>query len=266
MNRSAKGFAIAWVVATSMVLGTGCAAEDGDANGESTETTADEAEALATVALGADTNGSTLDIGFARTRGVGFVARYLSFDGSHPGLTREEASRFRAANMPLVAVWEVGQHRSVEKGSIGGEYAAGVDDGRQANAQLAKVGAGGKPIYFTVDFDVTPEYWSRKTKDSKTGKVIEHGDLIVSYFNGINSVLGVHRTGAYGTYTTIHGLFDSNKIGYGWQQTFGDRKNHIDPRAQLRQYDIYADQTGWGVSGAGALDLDRAVKKDFGQW
>ena len=104
-------------------------------------------------------------------------------------------------------------------------------------------------------------------KDSKTGKPIQIGDLIVAYFQGIDSVIGKARAGVYGTYTVVHQLFDRGLIGYGWQQTFGNHQNDPhDPRAQLRQYDIYPDQTGWGVSGAGALDLDRAVHPKFGQW
>lgn len=265
MNRCASLFSMIAIIAASSLAATGCygGADDVPENAESTGA---DSEPLATVALGCDSNGSTLDIAFARTRGVGFVARYLSFDGAHPALTHEEADRFRAAGMPLVAIWEVGQRRAVEAGSLSAEYAAGVADAKQASAQLAAVGGAGKPIYFTVDFDVTPQFWDGKTKDAKTGKVIERGQLILAYFNGINSVIGVHRTGAYGTYTTVKGLFDGNKIGYGWQQTFGNRKDHVDARAQLRQYDIYPDTTGWGVAGAGALDLDRAVKHDFGQW
>lgn len=268
MNRCARLFST--VVATVAVLAAstgaiGCAGA-GDGEPENAESTGEEADALATVALGCDSNGSTLDIAFARSRGVGFVARYLSFDGAHPALTHDEADRFRAVGMPLVAIWEVGQRRAVEGGSLAAEHAAGVADARQASAQLAAVGGAGKPIYFTVDFDVTPELWSSKTKDAKTGKVIERGQLILAYFGGIDSVIGVHRTGAYGTYTTMKGLFAGGKIAYGWQQTFGNRKDHIDARAQLRQYDIYPDQARWRVGGAGALDLDRAVKHDFGQW
>jgi Domain of unknown function (DUF1906) len=258
MKRCANLFAIIALAATTMAA-TGCAAE-------ADEETGDTSEALSTVALGVDTNGATLDINTLRGHGYSFVARYLSFDGSHPALTRDEANHFRAANVPLVAIWEVGQQRAVQSGSIKGQFAAGAADAHQANQRLTAVGATGKPIYFTVDFNVTPQYWAAKVRDSQSHAQIERGQLILAYFNGINSVIGTHRTGAYGTHTTIKELFDGNKIGFGWQQTFASRGDKIDPRAQLRQYDIYPSQTGWGVAGAGALDLDRAVKPGFGQW
>lgn len=127
-------------------------------------------------------------------------------------------------------------------------------DAKAAKAKMAEVGGRGKPVYFTVDFDLSPAEWDEK------------GPLVLAYFDGIDAIMGTHRTGAYGTYVTIKQLFDHGKIAYGWQMTFGAKGKKIDPRAQLRQHDIYPSQAGWGVSGAGALDLDRAVKPDFGQW
>ena len=257
MNRCATLFSFA----VMSMIALGCAAPVGD--DEATEASEEE---LATVALGVDTNGSTLDLSVAKSRNIGFVCRYVSFDGAHPALTKEEIARYRAANMPLVAIWETGQERAVETGSLGGQRALGAQDAKKAHDAMASFGVGNQPVYFTVDFNVTPTYWAQKTKDKKTGKVIERGDLIMAYFEGINAVMGPRRTGAYGTYTVMQKLFDANKIQYGWQQTFASRGDKIDKRAQLRQYDIYPSQTGWGVAGAGALDLDRAVKKDFGQW
>jgi hypothetical protein len=247
----------------SMIAATACsgAPEDGDM-----EATDDDSAEVSTVALGVDTNGSTLDLDVARARGFQFVARYLSFDGEHPALTLEEARRFKAAKVPLVSIWETGQERAVQTGSVRGQYNLGAADARAAHARSLKVGAGNKPIYFTVDFNVTPQYWSQKTKDTGTGKAIERSQLILAYFSGINSVIGANRTGAYGTYTTIKELFNDKKIAFGWQQTFASRGDKIDARAQLRQYDIYPDQAGWGVGGAGALDYDRAVKQNYGQW
>jgi hypothetical protein len=257
--RAAKLF-----MALSLFTATACsgAPEDGDME----EATGDDAAEVSTVALGVDTNGSTLDIDFARARGFKFVARYLSFDGAHPALTKEEAARFKAARVPLVSIWETGQERAVQTGSVHAQYLAGMADAKEAHARAVQVGAGSKPIYFTVDFNVTPQYWTSKVKDTGTGKQIERRELILSYFQGINSVIGANRTGAYGTYTTIKELFNAKRITFGWQQTFASRGDHVDPRAQLRQYNIYPDQTGWGVGGAGALDYDRAVNQNYGQW
>jgi len=248
-----KSMIVSMVAALSM----GCSASDVDTS----------EEALSTVALGVDSNGTTLDIAYAKSQGIGFVGRYISFDGTHPALTAAEAQTFHSAGMPLVLVWEVDQTRAFAEHSIAGQHANGATDGALAKTAMQQIGAFGQVAYFTVDFDVTDAMWSSTLKDSKSGKPITVGDLIVAYFTGIDSVLGAARTGAYGTYTVLHELFDQGRIAYGWQQTFN--KHASDPRdkrAQLRQYAFGYDTTGWGVSGAGALDYDRAVHAKYGQW
>ena len=100
---------------------------------------------------------------------------------------------------------------------------------------------GSRPIYFAIDFDAQTA--SRATLNA--------------YFDGVASVLGRDRTGAYGGYWPISRLFDAGKIAYGWQ-TYAWSGGNWDPRAQLRQ-----TQNGiWG----GGLDADQAVADDFGQW
>lgn len=245
-----------------LALSTIACAADPSEEGDSAE----EAEAIQTVALGVDTNGSTINLDHLDAVGYSFVGRYLSFDGEHPALTPQEAQRIHEAGVPIVAIWETGQQRAVQAGSVKGQWGLGVEDAQKAKAAMAACGDGGKPIYFTVDFNVTDDFWKAKVKDKETGKMVTHGQIITAYFNAIKSVIGLKRVGVYGTYTTVKELFDAKIVSYGWQQTFGGKGNKIDPRAQLRQYDIYPSQDGWGVSGAGALDLDRAVKKDFGQF
>ncbi len=111
----------------------------------------------------------------------------------------------------------------------------------------------------------------------KTGTSARTKDLIKAYFRGIGDVLPVSRIGAYGTQTTVTKLLDLGLIGWGWQWAFGPNgtpyTGRIDPRAQLLQISTTANQDPagdntfpWGVSGAGALDLDSATQTDFGQW
>ena len=247
----------AMIVSVLAALVVGCSASEVDTSDEE----------LSTVALGVDTNGTTLDIAYAKSQGIGFVGRYISFDGEHPALTAAEAQTFHDAGMPLVLIWEVGQTRAFQEESLQDEQALGASDGAAAKTALQQVGAYGQVVYFTVDYNVTDTLWQKTHTDAKTGKTMTLGDLIVSYFNGINSVIGAARTGAYGTYTVLHELFDQGRITYGWQQTFN--KHASDPRdkrAQLRQYAFGYDTTGWNVSGAGALDFDRAVHAKYGQW
>jgi hypothetical protein len=234
-----------------LVLAVGCASETGV---EEEDVGVDEAELAKGGRLCIDTNDSTLDTNYAKAQKRSCVGRYLSFDGEHPALTREEARRLKAGGMDIFAIWEVSKYRPIEGGSTNASHRNGIADAKAAKAKMAEVGGGNNPVYFTVDFDLSPTEWAKS------------GPKVLAYFEGINSIMGVKRTGAYGTYVTIKELFDHGKIAYGWQMTFGNKGKKVDPRAQLRQHDIYPDQTGWGVSGAGALDLDRAVKGDFGQW
>lgn len=247
------------MVSVLLLAATGCAAASDDVGSED--------EDLTTVAAGVDTNGTTLDIAHAQSLGIGFVGRYISFDGVHPALTLQEAQGYQTAGMPLVAIWEIDQKRAFSQPSIAGQRALGASDGQAADTALTAAGGAGNPIYFTIDFDVDEHVWRTALKDVQTGNEIEIGDLVLAYFQGIDNAIGSGRAGAYGTYTVLHALFDATHISFGWQQTFLKHKN--DPRegrAQIRQYNITADQTGWGVSGAGALDLDRAVHGNFGQW
>lgn len=245
------------IVSMLAALAIGCSAEG----------TATNDEELATVALGVDTNGTTLDVAYAQSQGIGFVGRYISFDGTHPALTAAEAQTFHGAGMPLVLIWEVDQTRAFQEHSVQGQRTLGAGDGAAAQSALQQIGAYGQAVYFTVDFDVTETMWDVTLKDSKTGDTISVGDLIVAYFDGVDSILGAARAGAYGTYTVLHELFARGRIAYGWQQAFN--RHATDPRekrAQLRQYAFGDGTTGWGVSGAGALDYDRAVHAKFGQW
>jgi hypothetical protein len=245
-------------VLVAMAAGCAVAPDDGAAS---------DGESLSTVAWGVDTNGTTLDLAYAKSQGIGFVGRYISFDGTHPALTWQEAQTYHQAGMPLVAIWEIGQTRTFQEVSLASAHALGAADASSARTALAQAGGAGKPIYFTVDYDVTPNVWGTTLKDAKTGNTITIGELISAYFGGVDSVIGKKRAGAYGTYTVLHHLFDQGRIKYGWQQTFRHHKSDPrDARAQLRQYNIDTDTTGWGVSGPGALDYDRAVHAKFGQW
>src|SRR5262249_20901349 len=98
------------------------------------------------------------------------------------------------------------------------------------------------PIYFSVDFDAGSQL-----------------DVVDAYFDGVASVLGVDRVGAYGGYATIKNLFDTGRIRWGWQ-AYAWSYGQWDARPQVRQV-----QNGVDVAG-GTCDLDVAVAANFGQW
>lgn len=123
-----------------------------------------------------------------------------------------------------------------------GGHDAGVTDAHKAIRELAFCGLPTNTVvYFAVDYDTTV------------------GPRITGYFQGVASVLGLHRTGCYGGYKVIKALFDAGLITYGWQ-TYAWSGGKWDPRAQLQQYSNSHDLGGADV------DYDRAMVPDFGQW
>jgi hypothetical protein len=167
--------------------------------------------------------------------GYSFVCQYLAGPGA---LTRSSAQAFIGAGINVVCNWEMAQYAPLSG------YSQGVTDAQSALSAATAAGMpGDRPIYFSLDWDVAS------------------GDLsaIESYFDGIASVIGRGRTGAYGGYYAIQHLFDDSKITWGWQ-TYAWSGGSWDSRAQLRQ--IQNDITVGGT----AVDEDQAVVGDFGQW
>lgn len=169
--------------------------------------------------------------------GVRFACRYLSFDTSK-NLNAAEAMALKAAGIPVVVVWETTANRAL------GGRAAGAADARVALAQAKACGIpDDRPIYFAVDFDESPQQATQ----------------VATYFLGVNSVLGVKRTGAYAGYWGLSRLFDAKVITYGWQ-TYAWSGGNLDKRAHLFQY-----SNGHRVAGV-SCDFDKSLKRDFGQW
>ena len=169
-------------------------------------------------------------------QGYTFAVRYLSYDDSGKNLTRDEADALIAAGIDVVSNWENSAGDALDGFEAGAQYA------RDAEAQAAANGMPPtRPIYFSVDFDASPA----------------QQDALNAYFDGVASVIGRERTGAYGGYYVIQRLFDAGKITYGWQ-TYAWSGGQWEPRAQLRQVEN-------GIAG-GTLDRDEAVAPDFGQW
>jgi hypothetical protein len=86
----------------------------------------------------------------------------------------------------------------------------------QRQASAADIPAG-RPIYFSIDFDAQP---------SQQAVVNDH-------FDGVASVIGRGRTGAYGGIGPIQRVFDAGKISFGWR-TFAWSAGRWEPRAQLK--------------------------------
>ena len=166
----------------------------------------------------------------ARKKGAGFAASYLSTDRSK-NWTRAMINAYHAMGRGTVCVWETTARRALAG------YAAGRTDALAALRQEQALGLPPQlPVYFAVDFDET----------------LSQAGPVASYFRGVNTVLGVNRTGGYGGYWTISRLFNSSLIRFGWQ-TSAWSGGRWDPRAQLQQYAYY-----------NAYDWDRAMSSAYG--
>ena len=173
-----------------------------------------------------------------RNAGYTFAVRYLSYDTTGKNLTAAEANGLFGAGIDVVANWEWGASDAL------GGYNKGVQQAQHAAMLASQLGVpADRPIYFSVDFDAS------------SGQQAS----IDAYFDGVASVLGRDRVGAYAGYYVIQRLFDHGKIRWGWQ-TYAWSGGHWDSRAQLRQI-----QNGVTIAGA-ECDIDQAMVGDFGQW
>lgn len=169
-----------------------------------------------------------------KAAGKAFAARYVSHTPSK-NVSLAEAADLAAHGVSTVVVWETAANRA------GAGRAAGIADAHDAVAQATAAGMpGDRPIYFAVDWDADPT-------------------VVVGYFQGVASVLGLPRVGGYGGYKVIKYLLDHGLITYGWQ-TAAWSQGKQDPRAH-----IYQPATGVHINGV-ACDDDTAIQTDYGQW
>jgi len=212
--------------------------------------------------FGIDTNDYKLasNVAAMRSAGVNFVVRYVSnyYDPILLGLNATEASKYRAAKMPMAAVWETTRLRAIEGGSEAANFANGAADAAAAQAVMTSIGASTKPVYYAVDVFVNPPNYDALDANVRIRTLEE----VFPYFRGIISVVGLSRSGAYGPYTLIKGLFDNKLIKYGWQASSFDSGTRLDPRAQLYQCNTWPPDT----FGSDQVDYNFALRKNFGQF
>jgi hypothetical protein len=192
-------------------------------------------------ALGVDFSGSRPTPAQLKTAGVTFVMRYVGSKVHGPGrdvkwLSPSEAKAYHEAGIDVGIVFETTAKRAE------GGLPAGIADATSAILEITYCGLPpGLPVYFAVDYDTTV------------------GPNVTGYFDGVNRVLGVSRTGAYGGIKVIDALFKAGLIRYGWQ-TIAWSGGQWSKKAQLQQYAIDKTLAGHEV------DYNRATVTDFGQW
>ncbi|CAM3054064.1 twin-arginine translocation pathway signal [Mycobacterium intermedium] len=170
-------------------------------------------------------------------------------------LTRAYADSLRAAGLHIVSNYQYGKPGWPNAPSdYTRGYDGGVADARTAQAiHAAAGGPGSAPIFFSVDEDINQGTWN---------------DVALQWFRGINSVLGVERTGIYGhanacAWAIRDGVIGrSSTPGHWWAwQTIAWSHGVREPGAVLLQSVVEGP-----VLGGIVVDVDDVLADDFGQW
>jgi hypothetical protein len=172
-------------------------------------------------------------------KAAGFVGavRYAGTPGRRKNLTAAEFADLDRGGLAVATVYE----------NKAGDFLGGRVDGQRAghdwladvssiDGRLARVG------HFAVDTDVTNQWTA-----------------LAEYFRGINSVIGVERTRAYGEadvidYLVAHGLVS----GLQWQTVAWSR-------GRRSQYAALYQRTQQPVVGGIACDINDVLAPDWGQ-
>lgn len=189
---------------------------------------------------GVDFSGSRPTPAQIKSAGCTFVMRYVGSKLHGSGrdikwLSPNEARAYHNEGLDVGVVFETAANRADDG------HVAGLADAHSAEAELTYCGLPPNlPVYFAVDWDTTV------------------GPKITAYFDAINSVIGVDRTGVYGGIKVVDALLKAGLARYGWQTLAwsGGRWG----RAKLQQYAINETLAGHEV------DLNRALSTDVGLW
>ena len=199
-----------------------------------------------------------------RAAGYAGVINYVSL--SRPGanfgakpITRPYAESLAAQGLVIASNYQYGKPGGTAPSDFTRGYPGGIADARTA-WQLHTAAGGGQsaPIFFTVDEDISRETWNT---------------LALPWFRGINSVLGVQRTGVYGginvcQWAAADGVIgNSSTPGRRWSwQTRAWSGSKIDPAAVLYQRIVSTASNPGPIVGGIEVDVNDVLAADCGQW
>jgi hypothetical protein len=174
-------------------------------------------------------------------------------------VTREYADGLRAAGLHVVSCYQYGKPGWPTPSDYTRGYDGGVSDAQTALRLHAAAGGGElAPIFFSVDEDIDLNTWK---------------SVAVEWFRGINSVLGVDRTGIYGhSRACAWAIGDdvvgrSTSAGHWWAwQTKAWSGGTREPRAVLYQAVVHTASEPGVLLGGTHVDVDEVLATDFGQW
>jgi Domain of unknown function (DUF1906) len=199
-----------------------------------------------------------------KSAGYAGVVNYVS--ESRPGanfeakpITRDYADALRAAGLHIVSNFQYGKPGWPDPSDFTRGSDGGVADAQTAlRLHAAAGGSNSAPIFFSVDDDIDQNTWN---------------SLAVNWFRGINSALGVQRTGIYGHsqacgWAIRDGVIGhSTTAGYRWAwQTKTWSHGQREPAAVLYQEVVNSASNPGPLLGGINVDVDEVLAPDFGQW
>jgi hypothetical protein len=199
-------------------------------------------------------------------KSAGYDGAVVYVSESRPGanfdfkpVTREYADALRAAGLAIVSNYQYGKPGWSAPSDYTRGYDGGVADAQTAlGLHAAAGGADAAPIFFSIDEDIDHDTWK---------------SIAVEWFHGINSVLGVGRTGIYGHSRACAWAIDDGVIGrsttaghrWAWQ-TRAWSHDEREPTAVLYQDVVNSPSSPGPLLGGIHVDVDQVLATDFGQW
>ncbi|ORV97922.1 twin-arginine translocation pathway signal [Mycobacterium kyorinense] len=199
-------------------------------------------------------------------KAAGFDGALVYVAESRPGadfdfkpVTREYADGLRAAGLQIVSCYQYGKPGWPTPSDFTRGHDGGVADAQTAmRLHAAAGGPNSAPIFFSIDEDIDLATWN---------------SVAVNWFRGINSVLGVERTGIYGHSRACGWAIKDNVIGHSttaghrWAwQTIGWSAGQREPAAVLYQVVVNTPSNPGVLVGGTHVDVDEVLAADFGQW
>lgn len=172
--------------------------------------------------------------------------RYLDWLPNGKVIDTAEQAAIWAAGLKVGLVWESSNERATASGRAGG-----VQDATEALRQANILGwPASRPIYFVLE-------------DPSREPVAEY-PTIEDYARGAASVMGVARTGGYGSQQLVEACLAAGVITWGWQVgNWATSPGAVSSKCHLYQR---LTPTLAAASIAGDIDEDAVLKDDWGGW
>ena len=175
-------------------------------------------------------------------------------------VTREYTDGLIAAGLHVVSIYQFGKPGWPNAPSdVTRGYDGGVADAQTAlRLHGAAGGPNSAPIFFSVDEDISADTWK---------------STAIQWFRGINSVLGIERTGIYGGARQVGWAIGDGVVGhsttpgYRWAwQTRAWSGGAREPAAVLFQREVVTASDPGAIIDGVSVDVDDVLAPDFGQW